>query len=393
MNPTTIELAERMLKEVSKTILAVDCRYWECNSVPASFFCRNAKINSLVRLFFRLCPINFRKAPPDGEYPIMPQQTVALLQAFTRMGDKKTAELLAERALSLRSPMVKNFALSQGSRICISLYDDSAETPTPLNTAWFAESLLLPEFPWVEEKKKEYLLSIAEFFLRDLGYRSYGEHGIYFYYGYDLHGPVIINASARISSVLLQIGKKYDILEYVEKGSQGIRFVIHQQRPNGSWSYLDDPQRHFTDSFHQIYIMKSLADAKKYFPNDESLSQTITRAADFYRKVFWPEGKNNRLHPRRYDPDYLPHNSWIFQKLDGRDIAEAIVWFGLYESDDAMMDRLISFLYRHFYNRKKKYFYPEKMLWGTSRIPYFEFQGWYLNSLSAFVQKERGDIK
>ncbi|EJW98509.1 hypothetical protein EVA_13384, partial [gut metagenome] len=36
------------------------------------------------------------------------------------------------------------------------------------------------------------------------------------------------------------------------------------------------------------------------------------------------------------------------------------------------------YTYKHFFNKKNGYMYPEIFIYGKNRIPYIEFQAWFL---------------
>ncbi len=95
--------------------------------------------------------------------------------------------------------------------------------------------------------------------------------------------------------------------------------------------------------------------------------------------------------PIRYDKRYLPRNTWLFQSVDGRDIAEALVFFSKYSYDETMINGLLSYLHKEFYDKKTGAFASEILIWGKNKIPYIEFQAWFLYSLetvSSYIKKD-----
>lgn len=84
------------------------------------------------------------------------------------------------------------------------------------------------------------------------------------------------------------------------------------------------------------------------------------------------------IRPMRYDKRYIPHNTWLFVKVDGRDISEALIFFTKYYVDKEFVEKLIKYTYYEFYNKKKGYMIPEYFIYGKNRIPYIEFQAWFL---------------
>lgn len=376
MNMSIIEQNNEMIIALEKWLQSQDYNYIECNHVPEHLFGKNFKVNVLLRTLFRLCPYNFRNMtrPESGLFPLTPQSTVAMLKAFAISNNQEVIAKLYRRALSLRSFKTKNFALKQGIRIAVNLYENSADDPTPLNTVWLGQ-FLLDEYSGIikETEKEELLFSIAAYLTEELGYIDYEEQGVYFYYGSTLKKEVY-NASAIISAFLIRLGVKYEINEYIELGQRGILYICNKQNKDGSWFYAGNPERPTIDCFHQSYILQAICSVKDYLPFETA--EVTAKGIAFYKTMFVEEG--GYLHPVRYDKRYTPHNTWLFVKVDGRDIAEALVFFTLYTSEKEMVNRLLQYAYDKFYDKKRGYMIPERFVYGKNRIPYIEFQAWFL---------------
>lgn len=376
---TTNEKIDKMIEGVEAWLQSQNYNYIECNHVPVHLFKNNARYNVLLRTFFRLCPYNLRylKRPKSGLFPLTPQCLVAMLKAFAISNNKEVIRLLYQRTLSLRSPKTKNFSLRQGIKIAISLYENSADDPTPLNTVWFGE-FLLDEHSGVinDTEKKELLQSIATYLIEELGYVDHNEQGIYFYYGPTLKKEVY-NASAIISSFLVKVGIKYEKDLYIQLGQRGLQYICNKQNKDGSWFYAGSPERPTIDCFHQSYILQAICSVKSYLSFDTST--IIENGISFYKTLFHEKG--GKIHPSRYDKRYTPYNTWLFVKVDGRDVAEALIFFTLYTSEKEMVNKLIFYTYDNFFDKKKGYMSPELFIYGRNRIPYIEFQAWFLYAL------------
>lgn len=46
--------------------------------------------------------------------------------------------------------------------------------------------------------------------------------------------------------------------------------------------------------------------------------------------------------------------------------------------DNEILKKLYHYTYKHFFNKKNGYMYPEIFIYGKNRIPYIEFQAWFL---------------
>lgn len=56
-----------------------------------------------------------------------------------------------------------------------------------------------------------------------------------------------------------------------------------------------------------------------------------------------------------------------------------------------MINGLLSYLYKEFHNKKTGAFASEILIWGKNKIPYIEFQAWFLYALkivSSSIKKE-----
>jgi hypothetical protein len=383
---STTELVDEMIGGVQRWLQSHHYNYWECNNVPEALFTQNKKWNALLRAFFRLCPFNLRK---NSDVPITPQATVALLKAFSLSPEENFEGLksIYSRISLLRSPMVKHFSLKQGIRIATNLYEDSSDIPTPLNTVWFGQFLLSAPPELIDEHdKKDLLVDIAQYLIEELGYKDYEEKGIYFFYGHHVTA-IIYNASALISSFLIKVGVKYDINHYVELGRRGILFIITNQNDDGSWFYAAPPMRSTIDNFHQSYILQALIDVEMHL--DFSIRQNIDKGIAYYRTLFINAGEF--VKPIRYDKRYTPLNTWLFVKVDGRDVAEAIVFFSKYVPNREMIEGLVSYLYAKFFSKQEGYFVPEVFVYGKNRVPYIEFQSWFLYALKMLRHQINSD--
>ncbi|ATR90490.1 hypothetical protein CS544_04860 [Porphyromonas gingivalis] len=384
---------EEMICSLERWFSQRDYWYIECNHVPECLLGKKPRVNMLLRTIYRLNPINLRPQASMDACPLTPQTQVALLKAYNLSGHVGIVRYIYKRVFELISPQTRNFALKQGIRISTNLYENSPETPTPLNTVWFGQFLLDTEDRIIPKAQKQnLLLSICRYLVEELGYQDYGGQGVYFYYGPTLT-KVIYNASALISAFLLRVGHIYSMKEYSDLGFRGISYIVNNQNEDGSWFYAAPPERSSIDCFHQSYVLQALHSAKEFSP--ELVSDAIRRGEDYYRSMFVRKG--NYIIPIRYDKRFTPHNTWLFQKLDGRDIGEALIYFSRYSYDQQMLEGLLTYLYQEMYLPKRGYIAPEIFIYGRNRIPYSEFQAWYLYALYVVqstikAKQNEGDI-
>lgn len=388
-----IDLANKTQQMIASLLDWLEChnyRYVECNYVPDFLFNTNKKWNVFLRTLFRLSPINLRSKKSISNSPLTPQTQVALLKAYNIIGNKEILKKIFSRIEELRSSQTKHFALKQGIRIAINLYEDSSETPTPLNTVWLGQFLLdlnIEAKLLSNDEREKKLRSICSYLIEDLGYEDYKDKGIYFYYGAS-HKKTIYNASALISAFLIRVGFLYNERLYQELGYRGIEYIVNQQNEDGSWFYAASPERSTIDSFHQSYILQALSSVRCYFPL--LVEEAISKGERYYHTLFIHQG--NYIIPKRYDKRFTPRNTWLFQKLDGRDITEALIYFSRWNKDVHMIEGLINYLYKKMYLPEKGYISPERFTYARNNIPYSEFQAWYLYALSIVNKAITSDL-
>jgi hypothetical protein len=73
-----------------------------------------------------------------------------------------------------------------------------------------------------------------------------------------IDGRKVINASAYRGFLLATSGRRFARDDWVEAGARNIRFVVEQQRADGSWPYALDGED-FVDNFHTCLVLKNLA--------------------------------------------------------------------------------------------------------------------------------------
>ncbi len=369
-----------MISGLQNWLKTNDYNYIECNYVPPHLFVRNHKVNMILRTFFRLCPFNMRSMKRNnGElYPLTPQSNVTLLKAYSLLEDISVLQKIYPRISSLRSANTQYFSLKQGIKIAVNLYENSSEDPTPLNTVWFGQFLLEDNSGIVSSsEKKDLLFSISHYLVDELGYVDHGEEGVYFYYGPTLVKE-IYNASALMSAFLLKVGHLYSEKRFIELGEKGIRYILNKQNVEGSWFYAGAPERPTIDSFHQSYILQALCSAQPYL--DYDITKNIENGVNFYKTLLFKKNTND-IYPVRYDKRFKPKNTWLFVKTDGRDISEGLVFFSKYWPDKKILNGLLEYTYKTFFDKRRGVMYPEIFIYGKNRIPYIEFQAWFLYAL------------
>lgn len=93
----------------------------------------------------------------------------------------------------------------------------------------------------------------------------------------------VINASAYRGWLLVDAGRRFGIEEWVEDGTANLRFVVANQREDGSWAYAAGGSDDFVDNFHTCLVLKGLARALELLPELPGGAQALGRGFAFFR--------------------------------------------------------------------------------------------------------------
>jgi len=124
-------------------------------------------------------------------------------------------------------------------------------------------------------------------------------------------------------------------------------------------------------------MLESLSSCRSLLSFD--ISDTINKGINYYTSSLF-HIKKEEVIPVRYDKRFTPHNTWLFQKADSRDISTALEIFSLYYKDKKRIDGLVNYVYNNLFDKRKGVIACEKGLFWTNKIPYLEFEGWMLYS-------------
>ena len=109
--------------------------------------------------------------------------------------------------------------------------------------------------------------------------------------------------------------------EFRAAARAAVAYSCHRQRSDGSWWYGEAPHYRWIDSFHTAYNLDSL---KRYVDatGDEEFRPHLSRAYDYYRRVFFGADGRPRYYHNREHP------------VDIQCAAQAIDTFCLFADDD-----------------------------------------------------------
>ena len=163
------------------------------------------------------------------------------------------------------------------------------DTPTIVPTAFAARALLEQDL----KDLRDVLRSICDFILQDLPRAVNNEKELCFSYAPN-SDTQIFNASLLAAEVLAGVGKLTGERELLESAERATRYVVNNQRSDGSWFYGTDPKQAWIDSFHTAYILFSLNCIIKVSSSAAEFQPALERGYQYWKQNFflaegWPK--------------------------------------------------------------------------------------------------------
>jgi len=247
------------------------------------------------------------------------------------------------------------------------------DTPTIVPTAFAARALIeasrdLQDF----QDLQDVLRSVCEFILKDLPRSVNNDNELCFSYAPNSNTR-IFNASLLAAEVLAGVG----LLDPVERAT---RYVVNNQRPDGSWSYGTDPKQSWIDNFHTAYLLFSLKRIIDVAPFGSQFKPALERGYEYWKNNFFlAEGW-----PKYYHDDPYP--------ADAHAAASAIVTFlecAELDNDAPRLARDVATWTIQNLRDKRGFFYYQRRRFYTVRKPYMRWtQAWMLYALARLLEEQ-----
>ena len=219
--------------------------------------------------------------------------------------------------------------------------------------------------------------SVCEFILRDLPRVIDNEKELCFSYAPN-SDTRIFNANLLAAEVLACVGKLTGESELLEAAKRATRYVVNNQRADGSWFYGAEPKQAWIDSFHTAYILFSLQRIINASPRGSEFQPALERGYQFWKHNFFlAEGWPKYYHDDPYPADAHAAASAIVTLLECRKL-----------DDDAVQlaQKVASWTIQHLRD-KRGFFYYQRRRFYTVRKPYMRWsQAWMLYALSRLLE-------
>ena len=250
-------------------------------------------------------------------------------------------------------------------------------TPTIVPTA-FAARALLEAFR--ELHAEEYLTmarSVCDFILKDLKRIVENKTEICFSYS-PASTTRIYNASLLAAEVLAGVGALTANEEFIQYAERAARYVINHQRPDGSWTYGDDPSQQWIDNFHTAFVLFSLKRIIEAVSLGTEFQNALKRGYDYWGSTFFlADGWPKYYHDDPYPADAHAGASGIVTFLELSNLDEKSIDFA---------QLVASWTISHLRD-ERGFFYYQKRRFYTVKKPYMRWsQAWMLYALGRLLE-------
>jgi hypothetical protein len=245
-------------------------------------------------------------------------------------------------------------------------------TPTIVPTAFAARALIEADQDLQEAR------SVCEFIVKDLPRTVDTEPEVCFSYAPDTNTR-IFNASLLAAEVLASVGHQTGEHQLTDLADRATRYVINNQRPDGSWPYGTDPKQSWIDNFHTAYVLFSLKRIIDISIQKNEFQPALERGYQYWKNTFfladgWPKYYDHELYP-----------------ADAHAAASAIVTFlecrALDDDALALAQKVATWTIQNLRDRRG-FFYYQRRRFYTVRKPYMRWtQAWMLYALSRLLEE------
>ena len=189
----------------------------------------------------------------------------------------------------------------------------------------------------------------------------------------------IFNASLLAAEVLATVGKLTDEKQLVTLAERATRYVVNNQRADGSWTYGTEAKQSWIDNFHSAYVLFSLKRIIDALPSGLDFQPSLGRGYAYWKQNFFlAEGWPKYYHDDPYPADTHAAASAIITLLECR----------AFDDSASKLAQDVALWTFHKLRDQRGFFYYQRRRFYTVRTPYMRWtQAWMLYALARLLEE------
>ena len=193
----------------------------------------------------------------------------------------------------------------------------------------------------------------------------------------------IFNASLLAAETLALVAARDGRKDYCDLALRAARYVVKQQRADGSWAYGTDPQQAWIDNFHTAYLLSSLKRISDYCSPVEAdeFKAALQCGYEFWRKSFFlADGWAKYYHDALYPVDTHAAAAAIVSLLDFSELDRDAL---------SLAERIATWSIRNLRDRQG-FFYYQRRRFYTVHTPFMRWtQAWTTYALARLLEAKQ----
>ena len=252
-------------------------------------------------------------------------------------------------------------------------------TPTIVPTAFAARAFIESYQLFGDEADLEFVLDVCRFIINDLKRPHEDADTVCFSYT-PRDWSLIFNASLLAGETLASASAFVDDRELSELAAKSARYVVKNQKEDGSWAYGPKLRHRWVDNFHTAFILLSLKRIGEAVPEADT-AKAVRRGFDYWvENLFLSDGT-----PKYYDSEIFP--------VDIHSAAAAIAVLSEFDDEDEralpLAEKVAAWTIENM-SDTDGYFYYQIRKGETITIPFIRWgQAWMAYALATLLEARK----
>jgi hypothetical protein len=249
-------------------------------------------------------------------------------------------------------------------------------TPTIVPTAFAARAFIESYQLFGDEADLEFVLDVCRFIISDLKRPHEDADTVCFSYT-PRDSSLIFNASLLAGETLASASAFVDDRQLSELAAKSARYVVENQKQDGSWAYGPKLRHRWVDNFHTAFILLSLKRIGEAVPEADT-AKAVRRGFDYWvDNLFLSDGT-----PKYYDSEIFP--------VDIHSAAAAIAVLSEFGDEDEralpLAEKVAAWTIENM-SDPEGYFYYQIRKGETITIPFIRWgQAWMAYALARLLE-------